>query len=231
MVEDAEQDDALEGTNNKTLLRRYRWPIFGLAAIILILVAGLLLDSKAGHEWLTGRVNAIRPESGLRINIGSIDGSIYSEASVKKLKLSDKQGVFFEAGEARVNWNPVAWIFNELNISSLIILSGNFRRIPALEEFTEDTPILPGFDVYLGEFTANDMHIGSAIAGQVLVANLTGSADIRAGRAMILIDGTTDKSADRFEFSLNAEPDEDRFDLKADISMPKKRRTWRDGRI
>ena len=67
--------------------RRWRWPLrslLGLAVLAGLALAGaaLWLDSDAGHRFIIGQVEALAPETGLRIRVGEIDGSIYSEAEV-----------------------------------------------------------------------------------------------------------------------------------------------------
>ena len=205
--------------------RRWRWPLRGLLALALLALVGLVgaaiwLDSDAGHRFIIGQVEGLEPETGLRIRVGEIDGSIYSEANVKGLSLSDPKGTFFTAETVAVDWNPLAWIFNELNISEAVIKKGRLDRLPELIDTGKDQPLLPGFDIYIGAFRADNLALGKAITGSEQLANLSGSADIRSGRAMVHLDATTTDSGDKLFLALNAEPERQKLDIDAEIIAP-----------
>tara|TARA_R110002033_G_scaffold82668_3_gene133557 strand:+ start:315 stop:4487 length:4173 start_codon:yes stop_codon:yes gene_type:complete len=205
--------------------RRWRWPLRSLLALavlagLALAGAALWLDSDAGHRFIIGQVEALAPETGLRIRVGEIDGSIYSEAEVKGLTLSDPKGTFFRAETVAVDWNPLAWIFNELNISEAVIKNARLDRLPDLIDTGKDQPLLPGFDIYIGAFRADNMALGKAITGSEQLANLSGSADIRAGRAMVHLDATTTGSGDKLFLALNAEPERKKLDIDAEVIAP-----------
>ena len=193
--------------------------LLGLAVLAGLALAGaaLWLDSDAGHRFIIGQVEALAPETGLRIRVGEIDGSIYSEAEVMGLTLSDPKGPFFRAETVAVDWNPLAWIFNELNISEAVIKNARLDRLPDLIDTGKDQPLLPGFDIYIGAFRADNMALGKAITGSEQLANLSGSADIRAGRAMVHLDATTTGSGDKLFLALNAEPERKKLDIDAEV--------------
>lgn len=205
--------------------RAWRWPLRSLLALAVLAAVALVgaavwLDSDAGHRFIIGQVEALEPDSGLRIRVGEIDGSIYSQAEVRRLTLSDPKGVFFAAETVAVDWNPLAWIFNELNISEAVIGKARLDRLPDLIDTGEDQPLLPGFDIYVGNFRADNLALGEAIAGSEQFANLSGSADIRAGRAMVHLDAATTDSGDKLFLALNAEPDREKLDIDAEIIAP-----------
>ncbi|ASK88266.1 translocation/assembly module TamB domain-containing protein [Sphingorhabdus sp. SMR4y] len=213
------------GDNSRSRLPIWRWSLrglFGLAAIVLLgLVGGAMwLDSDSGHRFIIDQVEALEPEDGLRIRIADIEGSIYGEGKVQGLRLLDPRGEFFSAGTVAVDWNPLAWIFNELNISEALVLKGRLDRLPELIDSGEDSPLLPGFDMYVGAFRAENLALGEAIAGSEQFANLSGSADIRAGRAMVRLDAATTRSGDKLLLALNAEPERQKLDIDAEIIAP-----------
>ncbi|AMO71089.1 translocation/assembly module TamB domain-containing protein [Sphingorhabdus sp. M41] len=206
-------------------LMSWRWPMRSLLALAAMLVVALVgaamwLDSDAGHRFIINQVEALEPDNGLRIQIAEIDGSIYGEGEVQGLQLSDPKGRFFSAGTVAVDWNPLAWIFNELNISDAVISKARLDRLPELIDSGEDQPLLPGFDIYVGAFRADNLALGEAIAGTEQFANLSGSADIRAGRAMVRLDAATTSSGDKLLLALNAEPERQKLDIDAEITAP-----------
>ena len=203
----------------------WRWPVWTAVAVlglvILTLFAGVIwLDSDSGRKYVADQVEALDPEDGLRINIGEIRGSIFGEAEIIDLRLSDPKGVFFRAETVDVDWSPLAWIFNELNIQSAVVSGGRLERLPELLTVDEDAPLLPEFDIYIGSFRADNLIIGAPVTGEEQSADLSGSADIRSGRAMVNLDAATNRSGDRLALDLNAEPDEQKLDLNADIAAP-----------
>ncbi|PHR18625.1 MAG: hypothetical protein COA41_09460 [Sphingopyxis sp.] len=206
-------------------LMTWRWPmrsLIALAALVIALLAGaaIWLDSAPGHRFIIRQVESLAPEDGLRIGIAAIDGSIYGHTEVQGLTLSDPKGRFFSAETVVVDWNPLAWIFNELNISDAEIKKGRLDRLPALIDSGEDQPLLPGFDIYVGAFRADNLALGKALAGTEQFANLSGSADIRAGRAMVHLDAATTASGDKLFLALNAEPERQKLDIDAEIIAP-----------
>ncbi len=192
-------------------------------AVILILGligAGLWLDSDVGHRYIIDQIEAQEPENGLRIRIADIEGSIYGEAKVQGLELDDPKGRFFVADTVAIDWNPLAWIFNELNIASAVITKARLDRLPELIDTGKDEPLLPDFDIYIGAFRADNLAIGAAVTGAEQFADLSGSADIRAGRAMVRLDAATTRSGDKILLALNAEPDRKKLDIEAEITAP-----------
>ncbi|MEO9600256.1 translocation/assembly module TamB domain-containing protein [Parasphingorhabdus sp.] len=206
-------------------LMTWRWPLRSLLGLVAVVILGLVgtafwLDSDSGHRYIIDQVEALEPESGLRIRIQDIDGSIYGKADIKALELHDPNGVFFTADTVAVVWKPLAWIFGELNIADAVITKARLDRLPALADSGEDQPLLPGFDVYVGAFRAENLALGAAIAGTEQFADLTGSADIRAGRAMVYLDAATTRSGDKMLLALNAEPDRQKLEIDAEIVAP-----------
>jgi translocation and assembly module TamA len=106
-----------------------------LIAIALVLALGLaaflaFLDTEAGHRFIVNRIAAMTPASGLRIQIGRIDGSIYGRTRLIDVRVYDPHGLFAEAPRIDMDWRPVDYVFGALTLnevdSDLVIL----RRTP-----------------------------------------------------------------------------------------------------
>src|SRR5690606_27081979 len=67
----------------------------GLVALGAALMA--FLDTDPGHRLIVDRIAALAPESGLRIRIGRIDGSIWSRVRLRDVRLYDPRGLFAES--------------------------------------------------------------------------------------------------------------------------------------
>ena len=92
-------------------------------------------------------------------------------------------------------------------------------RLPKLKPSGRKGPILPSFDIHIGELAIDRLEIGRAVAGTPRIGRLRASADIRSGRALVELNALVD-GADRLALKLDAEPDGDRFDFEARASSP-----------
>lgn len=190
--------------------------------LVLLLLAGLALliaDTSIGHRFIEGRINALTPKSGLRIHVKGIEGSIYGKARVGSIILSDPQGSFFEAYRADLDWTPASWLDNRLDIKTLIVPEAKLSRLPKLKPGEKGKPLLPGFDIEIGNLEIAKLKIAQGVAGPAREGRLAGKASIRAGRALIDL-GVDAGAGDRLALKLDAEPDRNRFDLDGQITAP-----------
>lgn len=201
--------------------RWQRWVVALLAAALLIVVGALAwLDTAAGHRFLVSRIAAVKPPSGLRINVDRIDGSIYRKAVLRGLTLSDPRGRFFEAPRVELDWWPFAWLSNRLDIDRLVIPQATLHKLPKLNPAQRQGPILPGFDIRLMQFSVDRLTIAPAVTGRVQQATLSGDADIRGGRAIIDLSARVIGGEDALNLTLDSRPDQDRFDLAVTVNAP-----------
>ncbi|WP_240653129.1 translocation/assembly module TamB domain-containing protein [Sphingomonas crocodyli] len=204
------------------LLRIARGVGMALVGLLLLLaIAVAMLDTGPGHRLIVDRIAKIAPSSGLRIKIGRIDGSIWSKATIRDLRLYDARGLFLEAPEIALDWKPAAWMANRLSIdrleSDLVVL----QRLPKLKPSTKKGPLLPGFDIHLGKLKIAHLRLGKAVPGMASSVRIDGRADIRKGRA--LIDLAADSNVrDQLKLRVDAEPDANRFDVEARVTGPDK---------
>jgi len=191
-----------------------------LLGLLLLLAAGLvLLDSAPGHRWLVDRIAGIETASGLKIKIGRIEGSIFGNSHLKNVRVSDSKGVFLTSPDILLDWAPGAWLGNRLHIDRVEADRMTLARLPALKPSGRTGPILPGFDIHIGRLDIRRLELGSAVTGRPRVGAVSGSADIRRGRAIVRLDAAV-RGLDRLHLSLDAEPDRDRFDIAARASSP-----------
>lgn len=201
--------------------RLARW--LGMATVILLLATGFLLwaiDTGPGHRFIADRVSALEPSSGLRIRIGRIDGSIWNRATLRDVRLSDPKGVFLEVPELAVDWRPTGWLANRLDIRSLETDLAIFHRVPKLlPSRKKKKAILPDFDIRIDRLSVRRLRVEPAVAGKRHLAIVLGSADIRNGRAKILL-AIASTAKDKLRLKLDAAPDRDRFDLDLKLAAP-----------
>ena len=190
-----------------------------VALMILLSLGLVLLDTAPGHRWLVDRLQEVETKSGLRFRIGRIEGSIFGESRLRNFQVLDRQGVFLTSPEVTLDWSPAAWLTNSLRIDRLEADRLRLERLPKLRPTGRRGPILPDFDIRIGKFDIRRLELAPAVTGKARVGRLSGSADIRSGRALINLDGAL-QGGDRLRVKLDAEPDGNRFDLDVRASAP-----------
>src|SRR3546814_13240120 len=82
--------------------------VVGLVVALAVLAAGLLLflDTQPGKKFLIRQIAALKLESGMAIEVGRIDGSIYSDMTIRNLVLRDPKGIFAVSPAVHVVGSP-----------------------------------------------------------------------------------------------------------------------------
>jgi translocation and assembly module TamB len=202
--------------------RRLLNELFALFVALLFLIAGLLvlLDSAPGHRWIVDRIAGLETASGLRIRIGRIDGSIFGKSQLRNVTVADSRGVFLTSPNIKLDWTPGAWLDNKLYVDSLTAERVTLVRLPRLRPSTKKGPILPGFDIHIGELRIDRVDIGPEVSGTPRSGSLRGKADVRSGRALVELAAVVNNGGDRLAFRLDAEPDRNKFDIGARVIAP-----------
>lgn len=208
--------------------RKRRWSWLGMA--LLVLVAVLLLaiwggarwiDSQAGHRFLIRQIAQWEPVTGLRVTVGSIEGRVFKSMTLRDVRLSDPQGQFARIARADLNWYPLGWLSNRLDIDRLHIHSADLSRLPQFRPTEAKESILPSFDIRLAELKIDRLGLGAGIAGERRTMRAVGKADIRSGRAVVDLLAWSANTADVVRIALDSRPDDHRFDIDAVIAGPR----------
>ncbi|MEP2235587.1 MAG: translocation/assembly module TamB domain-containing protein [Alteripontixanthobacter sp.] len=224
-TDQAELDDqpAEDVPTRRSYARRAGKWLLGIAALLLALAAAVLLflNTGPGKRFIVDQIADLGLESGLEIEIGRIEGSIYSDAVLHDISLSDPQGVFLTVPRAELDWRPLSWLSSGLDIRSLTARRGTLLRLPELNPGDPDAPLLPGFDIRIDRLELDDFTIAEGIAGDQAVSpvDLVAKVDIRGGRALVDAEGALGE-ADRFDLLLDALPDGNEFDLQLALQAP-----------
>jgi translocation and assembly module TamB len=204
----------------------WRWrllnELFALFIALLFLLAALLvlLDSAPGHRFIVDQIGKFETASGLRVRVGRIDGSIFGKSQLRNVTVADPNGVFLTSPDIKLDWAPGAWFYNKLDINSLTAERVTLVRLPKLKPGTKKGPILPGFDIHIGELRIDRLEIGAAISGKPRSGRLVGKADVHSGRALVELQALVANGGDTIRFHLDAEPDRNKFDLKTRVRAP-----------
>lgn len=195
--------------------------LFVLSSLLVLAGALAWLDSGPGHRFVGRQIAAWAPQSGLRVSVGRIDGSIYNNALLHDVRFSDTQGVFLEAKSVRLDWWPLGWLSNRLEIDTLYTPEARLHRLPKLKPSLKKGKILPDFDIRIMRLGVDRLIVEKGVGGHPDVLTLTGDADIRSGHALADIKLRSIKGRDSLLLSLDSRPDENRFDVDLTVDAPK----------
>jgi translocation and assembly module TamB len=65
-----------------------------LALALLAILALAALNTQAGRAFVARQLEGLAPESGLEIDVGRLEGSLYGRLLIHDLRVSDPRGVF-----------------------------------------------------------------------------------------------------------------------------------------
>lgn len=220
-AEGAVTEDAVRGSRWRRAVRVSRRTItVVLLAALLAIVGGLAwLDSAVGHRFVTRQISAWAPQSGLHVSVGRIEGSIYRDALLRDVRLSDPRGLFLEAPAVRLKWWPLGWLSNRLEIDTLHAPLARLHRLPKLRPGKKGK-ILPDFDIRIMRLAVDRLELGEGVTGRADVLSLAGDADIRDGQALLDMRLTSLSGRDSMVLALDSRPDENRFDVEIAIDAP-----------
>jgi translocation and assembly module TamB len=162
----------------------------GIVLLTLVILAGAFvvwLNSDAGRRYIVRQVNAIEMASGLQVHIERIDGSIFSQMTLHGLALSDPQGVFFRADRAELDYRPLAYLRNHIDIQSLVVPQARLSRLPALRPGDPNAPLLPDIDIDIGRLSVGRLLVDPAVTGRRHLLTLDGRTKIADGRAEVAL--------------------------------------------
>src|SRR5207245_11340856 len=94
-------------------------------------------------------------------------------------------GVFLMSPNIKLDWSPGPWLDNKLHVDSLTAERVALVRLPKLKPSTNRGPILPGFDIHVGELRIDRLDIGPQVGGKLRSGSVRGKAVVRSGRALV----------------------------------------------
>jgi translocation and assembly module TamB len=187
----------------------------GVVALLLAVGAALLLvDTGVGHRFVADRIAEIRTPTGLSFRVGRIDGSLYGRARLTDVRVYDARGLFLQAPAAELDWRPLAWLGHRLDIRALVIPRARVLKPLQTIRTGRQGPVLPGFDIAICRLEVTRLELAAPVTGRPRVGRLAGRAEIRSGRALVVVDAEV-AGSDRLRVRIDAEPDRDRFDMDA----------------
>lgn len=205
-----------------------QWVALGLVSLVALAgLAVLGLDTQPGRRLIADQLAKLKLESGLGFRIGRIDGSIYGGMVLRDIRVSDSKGVFATAQEIRLDWRPLSYLNNRIDIRNLESPEIRLARLPELKPSGDpNAPLLPDLNIDVARLNVARIDIAPAVDGQRHIARLSGSAHLSDGRAQLNADAGTIAArgvagGDRVTLKLDAVPQANRLDIDLRLNAPK----------
>ena len=202
---------------------RWLWLILVLVPLLLAsaVPVGLwwLAETSGGRSFVARQVAGLEPNSGLRFEVGSIEGSLLSRFEMREVIVRDLDGILATIPLARIDWEPLTLVRNTVSINRLDIPELALLRMWRINPRDPDEPLLPDIDARIGRFEITRLRIEKPVFGTAETLFAAGRVDIRSGRLLLDMRATASRG-DRLLLLLDAEPDRNRFDLGVDLQAP-----------
>lgn len=196
-------------------LRRHRWVLAGLLALLTLIAAPLPMAAQDTSEdvgILAGTLQDLLSDAGRDVRIRGFEGALSSRATVREISIADDQGVWITLSDVVIDWNRSALLNRRVEINELSAGRIDIARLPntapadnnlpsptAREDFS--LPELP-VALLIGEVRADLVHLEPPVIGQVAEFTLTGSAQLQGGQGVARFDAhRTDGQEGAFRFA------------------------------
>nr|WP_040597972.1 translocation/assembly module TamB domain-containing protein [Sphingomonas elodea] len=215
-------------TGRPLWVKLLQWVALGVVSLVALAgLAVLGLDTQPGRRLIADQLGKLQLESGLGFRIGRIDGSIYGGMILRDVRVNDTQGVFATAQEIRLDWRPLSYLKNRIDIRNLESPEIRLARLPALKPSGDpNAPLLPDLNIDVARVNVARIDIAPAVDGQRHIARLSGSAHLADGRAQLVANAGTLMArgvagGDRLTLRLDAVPSANRLDIDLRLDAPK----------
>ncbi|MBP1183146.1 translocation/assembly module TamB domain-containing protein [Methylobacterium sp. PvR107] len=206
----------------------------GLACILIglaLLLAPAVTPTRADEgdkSVLGGLLSRALSTPSSRVAIGAVDGALSSDATIRDVAVSDRDGVWLRLDKARIIWRRLALLSGRLEVDSLEVGRLEILRRPVPgptpPEAKPDGKLLPDLPVKveIKGFKLAELVLGEAVAGQPARLSAEGRARLGAASEGLDLQARAQRldAAGRFLLSLVYVPTGDRLDVKANLIEP-----------
>lgn len=165
-----------------------------LFALLLALVAGALAlrattasADQAETTVLGDLISRALSTPGSRVQVGAVDGALSSDATIRNVTVSDKDGAWLKLDAARLVWTRTALLTGKLAVDRLEIGKLEILRRPAPSDEVAPPPdpnkpasILPELPVRveIKDFALAELALGEALIGEAARISAKGKAKL-----------------------------------------------------
>ncbi|HVZ29238.1 MAG TPA: translocation/assembly module TamB domain-containing protein [Asticcacaulis sp.] len=194
----------------------------GAGIVVLIAATGIGLNTDPGKRFLLGLINGFATDTGLKVHIGALEGSIYGDLTLRDIQVSDPKGVFLTSPRVHLNWRPLAYVRKHVDIRDLSTPRIDVLRLPQLNPGKPQPQgsLLPDLAIDINRVRADFISLHAGVAGgDARNLNFSGVVHILHKRAQITATAFSDRN-DQLGLRLDARPDDNRLDLDAHLNAP-----------
>ncbi len=167
-----------------TMMRRFLIPAILLiaAAIFLPLTLGTK-SAEADKGFLSDLISRALSTPSTQVSIGDVEGALSSDATIRNITISDKDGVWFRLDRVRLVWRRLALLSRRLEIDKLEIGKLEVLRRPIPTAATvagADQPLLPELPVkvQIADFLLRELSLGAPVIGVAARLTASGAASL-----------------------------------------------------
>ncbi|HEV7440396.1 MAG TPA: hypothetical protein VGN94_12355, partial [Methylobacterium sp.] len=215
-----------------SVARRCRALAAALFALVIATLVGTATFTRAADEGektvLGGLLSKALSTSSSRVAIGAVDGALSSDATIRDVAISDRDGVWLKLDRARLVWRRLALLSGRLEIDSLELGRLEVLRRPFPAPVTDapepDGSLLPDLPVKVEVkgFRLAELVLGEAIAGQPARLDAQGKVKLGAPAEGLDLDLNIRRldAAGQFVARLLFVPKGERLEVKATLTEP-----------
>ncbi|WP_454621178.1 translocation/assembly module TamB domain-containing protein [Bradyrhizobium cenepequi] len=157
--------------------------LVGVAVLGIVLYGMTSGSGENQQDVLAGLISRTLSTPATEVHVGALDGVLSSDATVRDVTITDKDGLWLKLDKARLVWRRSALLLGRLEIDRLEIGTLEVRRKPLPSDqpaAQSDQPILPDLPVKV-QVKAFDLHaltLGQSILGEALSVTATGNTEL-----------------------------------------------------
>ena len=200
-----------------------------LALLALLALCASAYAAESDKGVLADLISRALSSPSMKVSIGAVDGALSSDASIRDIVLSDREGPWLKVDKVRLVWNRLALFSRRLEVDQLTIGRMQFLRRP----LASDTPppdtggprsILPELPVkvLVKQFGVQELSLGEPVIGVAARLNISGKATLgppSEGLDLTLTAQRLDAAGD-FKALLAYVPATDRLTLNVNSAEP-----------
>jgi translocation and assembly module TamB len=201
----------------RRILKIAGWGFGGLAMLVLVLVAGVLIwgNTDAGRASIEGLTYRLTDG---RVKVAGLKGSFPSHLRIERLELRDAAGLWLTAERIVLDWSPLSVVEARLQIDKVQAARVDMQRLPQSAPASKnDETSIPRIDV--ARLKVDLLELGPQLAGAPAALVLSASAHLRSLHDM-LIEATAQRTDGEGDYAVNLRFDRQRMEAALKLHEP-----------